>query len=65
MRGRTTVYLNQHMNNEAIEKPYVCIDTFAGFTSRDVAYEFRLAARIPGSIGPDSPITSDRGSTGR
>lgn len=37
--GATTVYLNRHMVDLNIAKQYTCIDTFAGFTQRDIAYE--------------------------
>jgi hypothetical protein len=37
--GRTTLFLNKYMDVAGIEKPYYCIDTFAGFTSADVAHE--------------------------
>jgi O-methyltransferase len=34
--GDTTVYLNEHMRTTGIRRPYVCIDTFSGFTQRDL-----------------------------
>src|SRR4051794_35797002 len=37
--GATTVFLKRHMEAEGIEKPYLCVDTFGGFTAADVAYE--------------------------
>jgi predicted O-methyltransferase YrrM len=37
--GATTVFLKRHMQAEGIEKPYLCVDTFGGFTAADVAYE--------------------------
>lgn len=37
--GQTTVFLNMHMYFNGIEKPYICIDTFSGFTQEDISYE--------------------------
>ena len=37
--GATTVFLNQHLRSEGDVRRYVCIDTFSGFTSDDVAFE--------------------------
>jgi O-methyltransferase len=37
--GETTVWLNKHLDYRGMDKPYVAIDTFGGFTKTDVAYE--------------------------
>jgi O-methyltransferase len=37
--GQTTVYLNRHLDEIASSRPYLCIDTFAGFTEDDIAHE--------------------------
>lgn len=37
--GDTTVWLNKHMDYCGIEKPYIAIDTFSGFTESDLNYE--------------------------
>ncbi len=37
--GHTTVFLNKHMDFSGIEKPYICIDTFSGFTESDINHE--------------------------
>jgi O-methyltransferase len=37
--GGTTLFLNRHMDAEAIEKSYFAVDTFAGFVPADVQYE--------------------------
>jgi predicted O-methyltransferase YrrM len=37
--GATTIFLNKHMDSAGIEKPYICLDTFAGFTSADIEQE--------------------------
>lgn len=38
-QGSTTLFLNRHMDAVGIDKPYVAIDTFAGFVEEDVSYE--------------------------
>src|SRR5919204_4947989 len=38
-RGWTTLFLNDYMTARGIEKPYVCLDTFGGFMSSDIAFE--------------------------
>jgi predicted O-methyltransferase YrrM len=38
-RGMTTVFLNKHLDELGDRRPYLAIDTFSGFTSRDVDYE--------------------------
>jgi SAM-dependent methyltransferase len=37
--GRTTLFLNNYMDAEGIEKPYTALDTFSGFVGSDVSYE--------------------------
>ena len=37
--GCTTVFLNKHVSASDLDKPYVAIDTFSGFTDTDVRYE--------------------------
>jgi O-methyltransferase len=37
--GRTTIFLNAHMDAIGFERPYLCVDTFSGFTAADVALE--------------------------
>jgi O-methyltransferase len=37
--GATTVFLNKHLSYAGIEKKYICIDTFGGFTAKDVSWE--------------------------
>lgn len=37
--GHTTVFLNKYMDACGIEKEYICVDTFSGFTKDDVEYE--------------------------
>jgi len=37
--GRTTVFLNKHMQDKGIKKKYICLDTFSGFTNEDMDFE--------------------------
>jgi len=37
--GRTTVFVNKYMQKEGIDKQYIAIDTFSGFTSNDIEFE--------------------------
>lgn len=43
--GNTTVWLNTHMNARGIEKPYIAIDTFNGFTDKDMEFEKKSRGR--------------------
>lgn len=45
-RGHTTVFLNRYMDVAGIEKPYLCIDTFAGFTADDIAFELEQRGKV-------------------
>jgi O-methyltransferase len=38
-QGRTTLFLNAHMDEIGLNKPYFCIDTFKGFTQSDISGE--------------------------
>jgi O-methyltransferase len=38
-RGFTTIFLNRHLQSRGIKKPYYALDTFEGFTPRDVGHE--------------------------
>lgn len=37
--GETTLFLNSYLDARGIDKPYLAIDTFAGFTTQDIAVE--------------------------
>jgi O-methyltransferase len=37
--GETTIWLNRHLKDLKIEKPYYALDTFGGFTDSDLAHE--------------------------
>jgi O-methyltransferase len=37
--GHTTVVLNKHLDDLEDTRPYLCVDTFSGFTEADVAVE--------------------------
>jgi O-methyltransferase len=43
--GQTTIYLNTHLKSTGALKPYVCIDTFEGFTQKDVDFEVRFRGK--------------------
>ena len=43
--GNTAVFLNRHMDHEGIDKRYVCVDTFSGFTPSDVAFEGQVRGK--------------------
>ncbi|MDQ4142586.1 MAG: TylF/MycF family methyltransferase, partial [Actinomycetota bacterium] len=43
--GHTAVFLNEHMDHEGIDKRYVCVDTFSGFTPSDVAFERQIRGK--------------------
>lgn len=38
-RGLTTTFLLAHMDDIGDHRPYICLDTFAGFTAADVRFE--------------------------
>jgi SAM-dependent methyltransferase len=43
--GHTTVFLNKHLDDLGDERPYVCLDTFAGFTQADIDVEVERGHR--------------------
>jgi O-methyltransferase len=45
--GNTTVFLNEHMRCTGISRHYVCVDTFSGFTARDLEDEVSQRGRRP------------------
>ena len=47
--GSTTVFLNEHMRCTGISRRYVCVDTFSGFTTRDLEDEVSQRGRKPPS----------------
>jgi hypothetical protein len=44
--GMTTVWLNKHLDTLG-ERPYVAIDTFAGFLERDIEHEIQRRGKAP------------------
>jgi hypothetical protein len=48
-RGMTSVFLLEHMSQIRDERTYVCVDTFSGFTERDVEHEVREREKQPSS----------------
>ena len=49
--GNTTVFLNKHMDFSGIEKSYICIDTFSGFTNNDINYEVNHRGKDKNKLG--------------
>jgi len=39
--GHTTIFLNKHMDLIRLDKRYLCVDTFDGFTAEDVDFEVK------------------------
>lgn len=37
--GHTTVFLNKHLQDRGMNKEYICVDTFSGFTEADIRHE--------------------------
>lgn len=46
--GVSTVWLNKHMDDTRIEKPYFAIDTFKGFLNEDIEYEASKRGKAAG-----------------
>jgi len=46
-RGMTTAFLLEHMSNIGDRRPYVCLDTFGGFTPADVQFEVDRRGKRP------------------
>jgi O-methyltransferase len=44
-RGETTIWLNKHLQDKHIERPYYALDTFGGFTGPDLEYEVNKRAK--------------------
>ncbi len=43
--GRTTIYLNRHLDETGDDRRYICIDTFSGFTDEDIENEVSQRAK--------------------
>jgi predicted O-methyltransferase YrrM len=50
-RGMTTVFLNEHLAVTGDPRRYLCVDTFSGFTRRDIAYEVDRRGKRHGAYG--------------
>jgi O-methyltransferase len=48
--GLTTVFLNKYMDCTGIEKPYICVDTFSGFTPEDIQHEIGFRGKKRDSL---------------
>jgi O-methyltransferase len=49
--GRTTVFLNKHLDDSPSERKYVCVDTFSGFPEDDVAFEMERRGKSGARFG--------------
>lgn len=45
-RGMTSVFLLEHMRQIGDRRPYICLDTFSGFTSGDIKHEVMFRGKI-------------------
>lgn len=43
--GLTTTFLYEYMRDSGFRKEYICIDTFAGFTKKDISFEVNERAK--------------------
>lgn len=59
--GHTTAFLNRHLDAVDDQRPYVCIDTFEGFTPNDVAFEQQARGKAPGEFNGRFADVSLRG----
>jgi O-methyltransferase len=48
--GETTLFLNNYLDEAGISKSYVCIDTFNGFTERDLDYEVTIRSKARSNL---------------
>lgn len=48
--GKTTVFLNRHLDNIGSKKRYHCLDTFSGFTRKDLAFEAEERGKTRGAL---------------
>ena len=46
-RGHTSIFLNTHMDVEAVDKPYYAIDTFSGFVASHLEHERIARGKAP------------------
>lgn len=44
--GHTTSLLAEYLEDRGIQKPYLCIDTFAGFSTEDIKYEKQVRGKL-------------------
>jgi macrocin-O-methyltransferase TylF-like protien len=45
-RGMTSVFLLEHMRQIGDRRPYICLDTFSGFTSGDIKHEVMFRGKM-------------------
>ncbi len=58
-RGSTTIFLNRHLRDRGIQKSYYALDTFSGFTRRDVSHEVEARGKAP-SLGTHFAVNDQR-----
>jgi O-methyltransferase len=58
-RGFTTIFLNRHLEARGIQKTYYALDTFSGFTRRDVRHEVE-ARNKNASLGTHFTVNDQR-----
>jgi O-methyltransferase len=44
--GVTTILQYEFLRDSGIEKPYICIDTFDGFTEKDIRFENKIRGKV-------------------
>ena len=56
-QGWTTCFLVEALREQGLEREYVCIDTFTGFTPEDTAVEYKYRGKAVGTYDDDFVIT--------
>lgn len=51
-RGKTTVFLNKHLDAIDDRRKYVCVDTFGGFTRQDIEHEVSVRGKRERELSP-------------
>ncbi len=57
-QGWTTCFLVEALMEKGVNREYVCIDTFNGFTEEDVGFEYKMRGKTAG-LYDDSFLISD------
>jgi O-methyltransferase len=59
-QGWTTCFLVEALAEQEVQREYVCIDTFTGFTSSDVAVEYNSRGKAAGTYDGNFVISDPR-----